>query len=222
MDVTIVNLALYLTATFAAALVTGVAGFAFGLVAAAIWLHILTPMQTATLIIAFGLVVQGISVWKLRHALRWNRLWPFLLGGALGVPLGVAILEWARPDYVRVTVGTVLVLYSAYGLARPAVKPIKRGGAAADASVAFSKWDSWRADRSCRHSHDHLVRHSWLAQGRAARRLPADWRRHIRHERSMAGSRRSDTERLALVLCHRPSGIAGGNVVGAKTLRASR
>jgi len=62
MDVTIVNLALYLTATFAAALVTGMAGFAFGLVAAAIWLHILTPMQTATLIIAFGLVVQGVSV----------------------------------------------------------------------------------------------------------------------------------------------------------------
>src|SRR5262245_1768945 len=84
MDMTIINVALYLTATFAAALVTGVAGFAFGLVAAAIWLHILTPMQTATLIIAFGLVVQGISVWKLRHALRWNRLWPFLLGGAFG------------------------------------------------------------------------------------------------------------------------------------------
>src|SRR5467141_3350334 len=137
MDVTILNLSLYLTATFAAALVTGVAGFAFGLVAAAIWLHILTPMQTATLIIAFGLVVQGISVWKLRHALRWSRLWPFLLGGAFGVPLGVAILEWARPDYVRVTVGVVLVLYSAYSLARPAMKPVKRGGAAADAGVAF-------------------------------------------------------------------------------------
>jgi uncharacterized membrane protein YfcA len=137
MDVTIVNLALYLTATFAAAFVTGVAGFAFGLVAAAIWLHILTPMQTATLIIAFGLVVQGISVWKLRHALRWNRLWPFLFGGALGVPLGVAILEWARPDYVRVTVGLVLVLYSAYSLARPAMKPVNGGGPAADASVAF-------------------------------------------------------------------------------------
>src|SRR5947208_12645382 len=100
MDITIINLVLYLTATFAAALVTGVAGFAFGLVAAAIWLHILMPMQTATLIIAFGLVVQGISVWKLRHALQWNRLWPFLLGGTLGVPLGVAILEWARHDYV--------------------------------------------------------------------------------------------------------------------------
>src|SRR6266702_7441703 len=83
MDATILTVALYLTATLAAALVTGVAGFAFGLVAAGVWLHILTPMQTATLIIAFGLVVQGISVWKLRRALRWSRLWPFLLGQPL-------------------------------------------------------------------------------------------------------------------------------------------
>ena len=137
MDATILNVAIYLTVTFAAALVTGVAGFAFGLVAAGVWLHILTPMQTATLIIAFGLVVQGISVWKLRHALRWSRLWPFLLGAAFGVPLGVAILGWARPDYVRVTVGVVLVLYSTYSLARPAMKPVKAGGATADAGVGF-------------------------------------------------------------------------------------
>src|SRR5262249_25398399 len=135
MDATIVNLAIYLTATFAAALGTGVAGFAFGLVAAAVWLHILTPIQTATLIIAFGLVVQGISVWKLRHALRWRRLWPFLFGAAFGVPLGVAILDWTRPDHVRVTVGAVLVLYSIYSLARPAMKPVKRGGATAGARL---------------------------------------------------------------------------------------
>src|SRR2546429_2558637 len=138
MDATILTVALYLTATFAAALVTGVAGFAFGLVAAGVWLHILTPMQTATLIIAFGLVVQGISVWKLRHALRWSRLWPFLLGAAFGVPLGVAILGWARPDYVRVTVGVVLVLYSTYSLARPAMKPLKGCGARAAARPGVS------------------------------------------------------------------------------------
>ena len=137
MDATVINLAIYLITTFAAALVTGVAGFAFGLVAAGIWLHILTPIQTATLIIAFGLVVQGISVWKLRRALRWRRLWPFLFGAAFGVPLGVAILDWTRPDHVRVTVGAVLVLYSVYNLARPAMKPVKRGGATADAGVGF-------------------------------------------------------------------------------------
>ena len=118
-------------------MVTGIAGFAFGLVAAAVWLHILTPLEPATLIIAFGLVVQGISVWRLRHALRWNRLWPFLLGAAAGVPLGVAILQWARPDYVRTAIGVLLVLFSAYSLARPSIKPVKSVGAIADAGVGF-------------------------------------------------------------------------------------
>jgi len=136
-DGTIANLSIYLAATFAAALITGIAGFAFGLVAAAVWLHILTPLQTATLIIAFGLVVQGISVWKLRRALRWSRLWPFLLGAALGVPLGVAILGWARPDHIRVAVGVLLVLFCAYSLARPSIKPLTSAGATADAGVGF-------------------------------------------------------------------------------------
>ena len=136
MDLTIANFALFLVATFAAALVTGVAGFAFGLIAAAIWLHILTPLQTASLIIGFGLVVQGVSVWKLRHALKWTRLWPFLIGAALGVPLGVAILDWANADHVRIAIGAILVLYSIYALARPAIK-VTAGGAPADAGVGF-------------------------------------------------------------------------------------
>jgi uncharacterized membrane protein YfcA len=128
---------LFLTATFVAALVAGVAGFAFGLVAAAVWLHILTPLQTASLIIALGLVLQGYSVWKLRAALDWRRLWPFLLGAAIGVPIGVAILEWANPAYLRKAIGAMLALYGVYGLAHPNMRPIKAGGAAADAAVGF-------------------------------------------------------------------------------------
>ena len=138
MEESVLNISIFLAATFAAALVTGLAGFAFGLVAAAAWLHILSPLQTATLIIAFGLVVQGISVWKLREALRWNQLWPFLVGAALGVPLGVAILGWARPDHLRVGIGVVLILFSTYSLARPALKPLNSGGALADAGVGFA------------------------------------------------------------------------------------
>jgi uncharacterized protein len=138
MDESVFNIAIFLAATFAAALVTGLAGFAFGLVAAAVWLHILSPLQTATLIIAFGLVVQGVSVWKLREALRWSRLWPFLGGAALGVPLGVAVLGWARPDHVRVGVGVLLILFSTYNLARPSIKPFTAGGAWADAGIGFA------------------------------------------------------------------------------------
>jgi uncharacterized membrane protein YfcA len=131
------ELALFLFATFAGALVAGLSGFAFGLIAASIWLYILNPVQTATLIIVFGLIVQGYSVWKLRRALEWKKLWPFLLGATLGVPIGVTILTWANPAHVRMGVGAFLVLYSLYALFRPAIPPVKAGGAAADAGVGF-------------------------------------------------------------------------------------
>src|SRR5450755_4514817 len=131
------DLTIFLIATFAGALVAGLSGFAFGLVAASVWLYILTPLQTATLIIAFGLIVQGYSVWKLRHALDWRRLWPFLIGAAFGVPAGVAILTWANPVHVRIGIGVFLVAYSLYALFRPAMRPVTAGGAAADAGVGF-------------------------------------------------------------------------------------
>jgi uncharacterized membrane protein YfcA len=137
MDGSLLDLAIFLVATFAGALVAGVSGFAFGLIAAALWLHVLTPPQTATLIIAFGLIVQGYAVFKLRHALAWTRLWPFLAGAALGVPLGVAALNWANPAHVRATTGLFLVLYSLYALFRPHLRPVTGGGATADAGVGF-------------------------------------------------------------------------------------
>jgi len=137
MDGLTFDLPIFLVATFAGALVAGLSGFAFGLVAASLWLYILSPVQTATLIVAFGLIVQGYSVWKLRAALDWRKLWPFVVGAAAGVPVGVTLLTWADPHSVRVGVGVFLVLYSLYAFFRPALKPVTGGGAAADAGVGF-------------------------------------------------------------------------------------
>jgi uncharacterized protein len=137
MDGLPLELPIFLIATFAGAVVAGLSGFAFGLVAASIWLYILSPLQSATLIIAFGLIVQGYSVWKLRHALDWKKLWPFIIGAAIGVPAGVAVLTWANPAYVRMGVGVFLILYSLYAWFRPALKPVTSGGAAADAGIGF-------------------------------------------------------------------------------------
>ena len=137
MDGSAFELSLFLLATFTGALVAGLSGFAFGLVVSSIWLYILTPLQTATLIIAFGLIVQGYAVWKFRRALDWRKLFPFVLGAALGVPVGVSILSWANPVYLRAGVGALLVLYALYALLRPAIAPVKAGGAMADAGIGF-------------------------------------------------------------------------------------
>src|SRR4051794_32805723 len=97
----VTDLSLFVAGAFAAAFVTGLAGFAFAIVAAAAWLHFLPPTQATALIVAYGLIVQGVSVWKLRRAIVWHRLLPFLIGGAIGVPLGVELLRLASPAFLR-------------------------------------------------------------------------------------------------------------------------
>ncbi|UWU69628.1 sulfite exporter TauE/SafE family protein [Bradyrhizobium sp. NC92] len=122
MDGIAIELPLFLLATFAGAFVAGLSGFAFGLVAAWLWLYVLTPLQSASLIVGFGLLVQGYSVWKLRSALDWHRLWPFIVGAVIGVPTGVSLLTWADPKSVRIAVGAVLIAYSLYAFFRPQLK----------------------------------------------------------------------------------------------------
>ena len=39
-----------------------------------------------------------------------------MLGAAVGVPVGTAILGWANPAYVRASMAQFLVLYSLYAL----------------------------------------------------------------------------------------------------------
>ena len=129
-------LGVFLLTTFLGGLVNGLAGFALGLVVSGIWLHILTPVQTATLIVGYGLLLQCYGIWKLRHALRWHAVLPFIIGGAVGVPLGTALLNYIDADYLRIGIGVLLIAYSSYSLARPHLKPM-HAGFAVETGVGF-------------------------------------------------------------------------------------
>ncbi len=121
------TLTLFLISVFFGGIVSGLAGFAMGLVVSGIWLHILTPAQTAALIVGYGLLVQTYSIWKLRHALRWRAVAPFIAGGAIGAPVGAMLLTTINPDYLRTGVGVLLIAYSTYFLVTPKVHTIDAG-----------------------------------------------------------------------------------------------
>lgn len=129
-------LTLYLVSAFLGGVTTGLAGFALGLVVSGIWLHLLTPVQTTILIIAFSLFVQVHGVWKFRHAIDLRRVAPLIAGGAVGVLLGVWLLAHLDPALLRRAVGVLLVLYSLYGMLAPTLAPV-RATRPADAAVGF-------------------------------------------------------------------------------------
>jgi uncharacterized membrane protein YfcA len=120
-------LTLFVLAAFAGGFVSGFSGFAMGLVVSGVWLHIITPIQTAALIAGYGLLTQGYGILKLRQTLDWQKIWPLSLGTTIGIPIGVILLSHLNPVYLRFGVGVLLVLYTVYGLARPAIKPMKIG-----------------------------------------------------------------------------------------------
>ena len=134
MDITV--LGLFLLASFIGGVTTGLAGFALALVVSGIWLHIISPTQTVALIVAYNLVTQSYAIWKLRHALDWRRVAPFIVGGSVGVPIGTVALTYINPAYLRTGVGALLLLYSIYGLARPAFRPVQ-SGISSDIGIGF-------------------------------------------------------------------------------------
>jgi uncharacterized membrane protein YfcA len=115
----------------------GAAGFAFGIAASAVWLHVIEPLHVTFLIVAGGLSIQAGTIWPLRHSLDARRLWPALLAVVIGVPLGVWLL--VRPDAgtLRTVLGVFLAIYGFYALLAPRLPRIGVGGRAADTAIAF-------------------------------------------------------------------------------------
>ena len=127
----------FLLATFLGGFVSGFSGFAMGIVVSGVWLHIITPIQTAALIAGYGLLTQGYGIAKLRHEWSWQSIWPLTTGTAIGIPIGVMLLTHINPAWVRLGVGVLLVLYATYSLVRPPIKPLKIG-APADIAIGIS------------------------------------------------------------------------------------
>jgi uncharacterized membrane protein YfcA len=129
-------LASFLLAAFIGGFASGLAGFAMGFIVSGVWLHLITPIQTTTLIVGYGLWTQGYGVWKLRHSLSWRSLAPFIIGGTIGVPIGTMLLTYVDPAYLRSGVGLLLIAYGIYGLAQPALKPV-HAAVTADGGIGF-------------------------------------------------------------------------------------
>lgn len=116
---------------------TGLTGFGTGLVALGFWLHVIAPALAAPLVVICSVAGQIHSLVAVRRAFDLGRLLPFLAGGLLGVPLGVAALGWIEAESFRLAVGLFLLVYSGAMLASRRLPVVNWGGRGADAAVGL-------------------------------------------------------------------------------------
>jgi uncharacterized protein len=115
----------------------GGAGFAFGLTASSIWLHRIDPLHSALLINCCGTLLHLTTIWPQRSHIEVKRLWPFVVAGLVGIPIGVRVLLVLEADLLKAVLGVFLLAFGAYALLAPRLHTVKAGGRAADAGVGF-------------------------------------------------------------------------------------
>ena len=134
----VASVCLLSVAVFCGAFVSGLSGFAFSAVAGAILLHVLPPLEAVPLMMACSIAVQATNLWALRKHIRWKESMVLVVGGLLGVPLAVWILQVADPRFFRSAFGLAVAWYAACMLFRPGLSYRWQMHLGRDALIGFS------------------------------------------------------------------------------------
>jgi uncharacterized membrane protein YfcA len=124
-------------AVFLGAFVSGLAGFAFSAVAGAILLHTRTPIEAVPLMMACSVGVQATNLWALRKDIQWKQSLILVLGGLLGVPIAVWLLQATDARTFREIFGLAVALYAGYMLFRPSLTYLTQMNLRRNALVGF-------------------------------------------------------------------------------------
>ncbi len=119
----------------AAGFVQGLSGFAFGLVAMAIWAWALDPPLAGPLVVFGSLVGQLLSARAVLRGANPMRALPFVAGGIAGVPIGVALLHYIDPGAFKLAVGVLLLVWCPLMLCAKDLPRVIWGGRGADAAI---------------------------------------------------------------------------------------
>jgi uncharacterized protein len=131
------QIVLVVVGAFAGGIVNGLTGFGTAITAMGIWLYAIPPTIAASVAIICSVVSQTQTLHLIWRSIRWDRLLPFVLPGVVGVPIGTFLLPHIDPRLFKLGIGSFLVLYSAYVLARRGEIGSGWGGKAADGVAGF-------------------------------------------------------------------------------------
>ncbi len=124
-DLPMPSLAMLLMVLATAGLVSGLSGFGFSAVGAAI-LAWLPPSHGVPLLMALSTANQLLSLRQLKDEMPPLQQWwpdgpgPLLVGGMLGLPIGLWMLGQLAPATLMMLFGALLLGYALFSLFRPA------------------------------------------------------------------------------------------------------
>ncbi|WP_407519454.1 TSUP family transporter, partial [Methylobacterium oryzisoli] len=120
-----------------AGLISGLTGFAFGLVASGTLLMLRPPAEATALVLVCSILSQAISLLRLRARPPLRTALVMILPGLAGAPLGVVLLHGLDPNLIKAGIGCFLILYSLLVALLGAGYRVRFGNAWSDGAVGF-------------------------------------------------------------------------------------
>jgi uncharacterized membrane protein YfcA len=133
-----VAVSLVLVGALAGGFVSGLAGFGTALMALGIWLYVLPPSVVVPLVLICSIVAQTSTLPSIWRSIDFKLVWPFLLGGLAGVPLGTMLVAYADPGSFKLSVGVLLLVFPVALHFNRGPMAFSVGGQAADAGIGFA------------------------------------------------------------------------------------
>ena len=93
-----------------AAMATGLTGFGMGLLSTPFLIILLPPRVVVPLLLLHGTVTSAIILFETRKRVELRRIWPLMLAGVAGVPLGTRLLLAWDAHTLKVFIGVVITL----------------------------------------------------------------------------------------------------------------
>src|SRR5262245_49014032 len=116
---------------------SGLTGFGTSLMALGIWLYVMPPSIAVPLVVICSVIAQLSTLPSLWKNFDLALVWPFVIGGLLGVPIGTLLVAHADPEVFKLTVGVFLLVFPvALCVSKPMALTI--GGKPADAAIGFA------------------------------------------------------------------------------------
>ena len=167
------NISVYVLLFFGAlagGFVSGLAGFGTALMALGIWLYVLPPSLAVPLVLICSVVAQTATLPSMWRSFDFSLIWPFIIGGLLGVPLGTILIAHADPQAFKFSFGIFLLVFPVVLYFQRTPITFGFGGKPADTRSDFRR-HSGRPRRPVRPASDPVgQRRGWGK--RTARHLP--------------------------------------------------
>jgi uncharacterized membrane protein YfcA len=132
-----ITVAVLMFGALAGGFVSGLAGFGTALMALGIWLYVVTPDVAVQLVVICSIVAQTWTMPSMWRSIDFKLVWPFLVGGLAGVPIGTWLVAYSDPRMFKLSVGILLLIFptALYFQRQPIASNI--GGKAADTGIGF-------------------------------------------------------------------------------------